>query len=41
MLMAGDGVVWGVPLPPALLGVVSFSMSVVAKMHGKLEHASH
>ena len=31
----------GNPLPPALLGVVSFSMPVAAKMHGELEHASH
>ena len=31
----------GNPLPSALLGIVSFSMPVVAKMHGEFEHASH
>ena len=39
-----DGWQWrcrGNPLPPVLLGVVSFLMPVAAKMHGELQHASH
>ena len=41
MLMAGDGVVWGVPFLLHSLALCHFLMPVAAKMHGKLEHASH